>query len=198
MAKADKKKQKAIAQAKKQMAGKKGRRRSTRYYLWLLGCAGVAIVFLSTTVILAFGLIPTLVAILIDKTRERTAGMTVGMMNFAGCMPFLMDLWQSEGRLRDAYDILLDPFTLMIIWGGAAVGWIVYFNVPPIVSMFLIRRYETRVRDIDKRMQMLEEIWGEEVKGKVLQEEEEEEIQQAMEVPAAPEEAVEKVPEPAG
>lgn len=186
MAKKDKKKQKAIAKAKAQMAGKKPPNRK-KYYLWLLGCATLAIVFLPTTIVLAFGLIPTLVAILIDRSKERTAGMTVGMMNFAGCMPFLMELWSGEGTLQDAYDILLDPTTLLMVYGGAAVGWVIYFNVPPIVSMYLVRRYENRVREIKRRMDMLEEIWGGEVKNKVVDDEDDEEIQEAMEAPPQPE-----------
>ena len=151
--------------------GKKARRagkgRGWRYYMYLMAVLGLAIVFLPTTVVIAFGMLPTLVARILDRTKERSVAMCVGAMNIAGCFPFLFELWQAPHTLRTAYGILLEPSTLLVMYSSALVGWIIYLNVPPIVSMFLIRKSENRVRDIERKLEQLVVVWGEEVKNKL-------------------------------
>jgi hypothetical protein len=78
-----------MAKKKKNPLGWKGQ--------MILVCSIVmAVVFLPTTILLVVGMLPTLVAALVDRTRERVLGMTVGSMNLAGCTPFVIELWSGE------------------------------------------------------------------------------------------------------
>ena len=55
-----------------------------------------SVLFLPSTMILLAGMMPTIAANVVDKTRQKSRTISVGMMNLAGCMPFLLELWMSS------------------------------------------------------------------------------------------------------
>ncbi|MCC7305222.1 MAG: hypothetical protein IT558_03070, partial [Alphaproteobacteria bacterium] len=69
----------------------------------------VSVVFLPTSVMLFIGMMPTLVAIVADRSRKKTKAVTVGAMNLAGCAPFLLRLLEQGHDLRNALEIVSDP-----------------------------------------------------------------------------------------
>lgn len=123
------------------------------------------VVFFPSTVLFCGGMLPTLVAALIDNRPQKTAWITVGAMNFAGFLPSWFQLWQSGHRLDQALNLLMQPETLAVSYGGAAVGWVLYHQIPPFVASILARRGDRRLRDIEKRHRELVRKWGDEVAG---------------------------------
>ena len=150
------------------MAGKK---RKLGWYgrLLIISVLAAALVFLPTTIVLMFGMIPTAVAALVDRHKERTLALTVGAMNLAGCMPFLLDLWtETEHKLADAVHIIANPVTIIVMYSAAGIGWLIYLNMTAIVAAIVIKRHETRLKQIRERLDELLEDWGEEVTGKIM------------------------------
>ena len=125
----------------------------------------LAVLFFPTTVLFCAGLLPTLIAAIVDDRPQKTAWMTVGAMNFAGIVPAWFDLWHAGHGLADAFEILSQPRTIIIAYGAAAVGWGIFFQVPKIIVAFMVRRAENRMRDIEKRKRELARKWGVEVGG---------------------------------
>ena len=123
------------------------------------------ILFLSmpTVVMLGFGLIPGIVAYLIDRTPQKNATYCVASLNFAGLFPSLMELWRGSHDVETAITILTDAFSLIVIYGSAAMGFAVYMAVPPVIAAFRAVVNEHRATQLKDIQRQLIEEWGEEV-----------------------------------
>ena len=122
-----------------------------------------ALVFLPSTIVFSVCMIPTLVAAIIDNEQRKTAWLTVGSMNLAGTVPGVFNLWDMGHTVPAAFQLVAQPMTIMLSFGGAAVGWMIYYNVTPIVALIILRKNEGRLKDIEKRQKVLVKKWGAEV-----------------------------------
>ncbi len=122
-----------------------------------------AVTLLPTTIIVVVGLLPTAVAIFADNSRERLAGLTVGAMNVAGVFPPLMMLWHDGHNVENAMHILMEPYMLLLMYGGAALGLVLYINTPLMVSGLLRRQAAFRVKSLERQCNDLREEWGPEI-----------------------------------
>lgn len=138
-----------------------------RGWLLLIVALGCAILFMPTTMILLFGMLPTLAANLIDKTLQKSRVISVGMMNFAGCMPFLLELWLSNhpNNFGQALSIIIQPKTGIIIYSVAAAGYAIEAAVTSMVATLMQQRASARIRSIDTEMDEMTERWDEIVNG---------------------------------
>jgi len=121
----------------------------------------IAALFYPTTVLVMGCMVPTYVAALTDRNPQKTAWITVGAMNLAGTVPAVVMLWQSGQRLDHALAELLQTMTLIVAYGAAGIGWILYYNITPFVSSMMLLRNEKRLKDIEKRQKDLIRKWGE-------------------------------------
>lgn len=133
----------------------------------LLGLCGfiAAVVFMPTTMILMLGMIPTIVAGVIDKDGKGTKALTVGAMNLAGCTPFLIDLWTRGHTAEMAVTIVSDPRTIIVIYAAAGIGYLINWAMAGIVGTIMVQRGHLRLKDIQKLEEALVERWGREVTG---------------------------------
>ncbi len=118
---------------------------------------------LPTVIILIGGMLPTLVAFIIDQDRERYATFCVASMNICGVFPYLLDLWIGEHTVIAAFQSLTDVFALFLILGAAAFGWVIFTAVPPVISSFLSVVAQSRVTALRTEQRKLIEEWGEAV-----------------------------------
>lgn len=126
-----------------------------------------ALVFKSTSAILLFAMIPTIVAFIIDPSPQKTKALTVGAMNFAGAMPYLLKLWTYEGinSMQNAIEIIANPKAIALVYLMAAAGYAIEVAVGGIVSTVLLKQGQARLKALEKRLDDMEERWGEEVTG---------------------------------
>lgn len=134
--------------------------------------AGGAVLFLPSVLLLVIGMTPTLAAMLTDRRREKYATLCVGCMNFTGVLPFLVELWTQDHSYDNAFRMIGDPFTWLVMFGAAAIGWAIYFVAPGIVGMFIAMRADQRVERLRRRQRDLVEEWGPGVAGSSDQDEE--------------------------
>lgn len=147
--------------ADKKNPGKKKLSFSVKFSIFTLMLA--AAIFYPTTVLMAIGMLPTIVAPLMDDRPQKTAWLTVGALNFAGILPAWFQLWENGHYLENALMLAFQPMVLLIAYGGAAVGWVLYHQVPIGVAGILAMRSERRLKDIEKRQKELVRKWGPEV-----------------------------------
>lgn len=121
------------------------------------------VTLLPTTMIIMIGLLPTAVATFVDNSRERLAGLTVGCMNVAGVLPPLLALWHDGHTVENALRILTQPYMLLLMYGGAGVGLLLYINTPLMVSGLLRKQAAFRLKAIERQRNDLREEWGPEV-----------------------------------
>ena len=127
----------------------------------------IAILFLPTTFMLLIGMAPTLVALLVDRAKRKTKAVTIGAMNLAGAMPFVLELWFEGNNFEKAFELVMDPEHIIIMFLAAAVGYLINWSMTGLVATFLLQRGKSRVKAIEKRQKELVERWGKEVTNEV-------------------------------
>jgi hypothetical protein len=139
-------------------------RRRASTVLWVsIVVMGLLIFSLPTVIVFVFGMIPSMVAYVVDRTKEKYATFCVASMNFCGVFPYLMDLWFDTHTMYAAMNILADVFALAIMLSAAASGWIIYRTVPPVIFSFLSVIAQQRVNALRSEQRKLIEEWGQKV-----------------------------------
>lgn len=149
-----------MARKKKKSAGLQGQ------ILFIVGLIS-AVMFSALSIILAIGMIPTFVAAVTDRSEKKMRALTVGALNFAGCMPFMIEIFRKGNNMETAIQYILEPRTIVVIYLAAALGYLVDWAMTGIVSSIMLQRGKARLRDIRKEQALLVDRWGQEVTGKI-------------------------------
>ena len=169
MAKAKKQKGASAAEASADAGGVPAKKKGMDLQTMLLTFAFLAcsLAFLPTSMLVFFGFMPTIAALVIDPTPDKIKTMAVGAMNLAGVFPFVLQLWMGgeAQNIDNAFHIVAQPETLITMYGTAAVGYVIFYTVSGIVSTLLLQQGKSRLDDVRKRMIELERKWGREVTG---------------------------------
>lgn len=120
-------------------------------------------VSLPTVMLFYFGLLPSFVAWIVDRSDQKYATFCVFGMNFAGLFPFFIEIWFENHSTDEAIRIMTDVFDLFIIYGAAAFGWMVYIALPPVITTFLSVMSEHRLEVLRENQKNILEEWGENV-----------------------------------
>lgn len=126
-----------------------------------------AVVFMPTTVILLFGMLPTIVIVFFDSNKKKTKAMTVGFLNFAGCTPFILHLWYEGHVMENAVMIAFDPRFMIVMCSAAGIGHLIDWAMSGIVGTVMLERGKSRIEEIQKHQKSLVERWGPEVTGEL-------------------------------
>ena len=145
---------------------KRPRGRSLALMLLLAGSAVLAASALPLAVVVLAGLVPTMVAALIDGYRARYLTRTVAAMNAAGIAPLVVQLSSRGTGMADALQVLSSPHNWLMMYGGAAVGWALYLAMPTLARTIVDVRADQAQRQLKARAAELVVEWGEEVKGR--------------------------------
>ena len=127
--------------------------------------AVLGVMYFPLTVLFCGCMLPAFVAALVDNKPDKTAGITVGAMNLAGTVPAWLELFSRGGQVEDAVAMLMMPKTLLIAYVAAGVGWMIYLQVPVLVSGILVKRNQRRLVEIERRQQDLVRKWGTRIAG---------------------------------
>ncbi len=148
--------------ARKASAGKSSGAGRSKLIAYILAPPVLFIAY--PTVILALGgMLPTLVAYIIDQRGERYAARTVGYMNLSGVLVVAIEMWAGDHTWQKALDLLAEPANWLIMFGSAAVGWVLYFALPPMVKAYLKVSNELRMKQLRKEQERLSKEWGAQV-----------------------------------
>ncbi len=133
---------------------------------WLFIVFLLLLIFsLPTVLLLLFGMLPAIVAYIIDPSKHKTSTICVGTMNFAGVFPDLLGLWTGIHSIDVALGILTDVFALMVMYSAATAGWMVFVAVPPVVGVLLNVMDGRRIEALRARQKRTLKEWGKDVAG---------------------------------
>jgi len=126
----------------------------------------LAMTALPLCILVVAGTLPTVVAVLVDRHKRRYLARTVSAMNLAGVLPGALRMWVAGISFSSLQQVTSSPYTWLVMYGAAAVGWLLYFCVPPIVVMIVEVKVDETKRRLEARAKTLVEEWGEEVTGR--------------------------------
>ena len=115
---------------------------------------------LPTTILLAVGMTPSLVALVIDVTPGRYLARCVAGLNVAGTVPFIGTLWSGVNDISSAIAIVSDPFAWLTMYGAAAIGWLLFLGLPGVVTMLRSLNAKRRVNALRAIQKELMREWG--------------------------------------
>lgn len=123
---------------------------------------GAAAIFMvpGVVMLLVFGMIPGIVAWMIDRSPKKYATFCVGGMNLSGVFPAFLELWNGNRDIAQAIQILSNPFDLVIMFAAAAFGWLLYVFIPPIVVALLTVIAQHRIAELRGLQRKLIQDWG--------------------------------------
>src|SRR3990172_11325009 len=104
----------------------------------------VLAILMPSCIVLGIGMAPTVVACLVDRTHEKYLTITVGLLNVCGALPGLVTLWSRGQTYDNAMRIAADPFSLLMAYGAAGVGWSIYLALPLVFGHYYALTSESR------------------------------------------------------
>ena len=119
-----------------------------------------AAVLLPTTLVFFVMMAPTWVAYITDRSRDKNLAITVGMLNFAGTLPAIIDLWSRGQSHQTAMLLIGDVFVWIGAYGAAFVGWGIFAVMPTMVGSFYRMTTDARINGLVKQQKALIEEWG--------------------------------------
>ncbi len=153
--------------ARKPVRGGRRRKTSMQGRILLVFMMVAAIVFMPTTIILFVGMLPTMAAAMADRSRKATRAFTVGSLNLAATTPFLLDLWTSNHSADYALLLISDPWTVIVMYAGAAIGYMIDWALSGMVATMMVQTASARLRAIHREQEVLVARWGPEVSGDI-------------------------------
>ncbi len=125
---------------------------------------GLAVFATPALLVLAVGMVPSLVAWVIDREPGHNATIAVTAMNFTGVAPFVAEILMVGATTTRAMTMVTDVFVLAVMYGAAAVGWALVATMPKVAAIYISVRNEGRIQAMLRERKRLVEDWGEEVK----------------------------------
>lgn len=105
-------------------------------------------------------MLPTLVAIFLDRNHHKCASATVCTFNLIGTLPYLMRLWGGQSINYIAKLIIVDIDTWLVIYGAAFLGQLLYMSAPLIVVKLYSVKTELYVQTLQNKCNELCQEWG--------------------------------------
>ena len=139
-----------------------------RVWIFIFAVLLMAIVFLPSTLLLTLGMLPTLIALVVVSKSHKNKVLTIGAMNFAGCFPYLMDIWQSNDRMSTMIDVMSNPMTIVVMYSAAGIGYIINYGVTRLVRQLMYSGAERKIKNIEIERKNIEKRWGRKVRGDVV------------------------------
>lgn len=72
---------------------------------------------------------------------------------------------QQGHKFDQAINILMDPLHIIIMYGGAFMGYMIEWGLSSIVSVLMVQKGKSRLEQIKKMQKELIARWGPEVSG---------------------------------
>ncbi|PKU26661.1 acyl-CoA synthetase [Telmatospirillum siberiense] len=138
-------------------AAKRGGVNRTVLFLTLMALVPFS---LPTLLVMFVGLLPTIVAAVVERGNNRYGWVCVGGANFAGLAPWLFNLWFGHHTLSFAIEQVTSVTLLLVAYGTAGAGSLLYLALPPVVATIMASTAQHRSVGLQASQRKLVERWG--------------------------------------
>ena len=136
-------------------------KQATKGVLPLLIFLGVgAVVVPPTIIVLAVGMIPSIVATFVNPGRVKGSIAAMTALNLAGVVPVIGFLWERGHTIDNALRLLADVFMWLLMFGGAGVAAFLLWGVPIVVQGVYEVQSRRMIGKLEKRRMKMIEEWG--------------------------------------
>ncbi|MBI1326827.1 MAG: hypothetical protein GC136_04205 [Alphaproteobacteria bacterium] len=122
---------------------------------------------LPITILLFVGMMPTLAASFMDRSRDKMKVFTVGSLNFATCFPFVLDISTGGFKSDQAINLITDAQNIIIMFSGAVAGYLLEWATVGVVATIVIEQARGKIKSMRNTQEELVERWGKEVRGDI-------------------------------
>lgn len=133
----------------------------------VLTVLSAVLIFLGLTYIvglIVIGLMPAVVANVVEKRNRRFASKAVSAFNLAGILPFFFKLGGTPNPNLAAKEMISDPYVWLMIYGFATFGWVLIQVLPQLTLLILLVRSEYTIKKLKNYQEELVKEWGEVIK----------------------------------
>ena len=116
---------------------------------------------LPAIIVILIGLLPTLTILFIDPKNSAKL-VIVGCFNLSGLFIYLINM-MNHFSVDGAFNILGDVFNMIIMLGSAALGFLIYYEMPNLFAYIAQNSSQRRLVSIDKELQNISEEWGQQI-----------------------------------
>ena len=139
-------------------------RRFSSQILWFTVIVALLLPWiLPSMIVVLVGMVPSIVALVVDRSPRKYGTLTIAALNFAGVLPYLVKLWAKSQNLENALNIVVDVFTLMVMYGAAGFGWMIFLTIPTFVASIFMVISQRRIAVLRENQRKILEEWGESV-----------------------------------
>lgn len=134
---------------------------TARKSLLFIFLALLASSILPAIIVILIGLLPTLTILFVDPKNSAKL-VIVGCFNLSGLFVYLINLI-NRFNMDGAFSILGDVFNMIIMLGSAALGFLVYYEMPNLFAYVAKNSAQRRLVRIDKELTKITEEWGDNI-----------------------------------
>ena len=129
--------------------------------------AVIILIFLlrSAFILVVFGTLPTLVAYYADTSENRLGLASIASCNLAGVLPYVVELSVTGNSIQMLSNYLSNPNVWFIMYGLAALGYILVKGCPLLYRYSLKAVNSSIVFQLEQKQDTLVKEWGEDLKG---------------------------------
>ncbi|USG62718.1 hypothetical protein NBZ79_06975 [Sneathiella marina] len=153
-----------MAKKKPQDKTQSGTHRKPVFWISIFVALG-AVFFPPTMMVLLSGMIPSIVAALLNTKRGSGSLPAMIALNLAGVIPVLGILWQRGGNFHQAFLLLADVYMWLAMFGGAGIAMFLTWSVPVCVYAIYDVQAKSSIRKLLKQRRKLVDEWGNQVAG---------------------------------
>ncbi len=116
-------------------------------------------------IFLIAGMLPAIVASIVDQSDGRILFRTVLATNTAGIARYMAELISQNNSREAVHYVMSDPGIWLVVYTSAAIGWILFLGCPKGVEMAMDMFSDNKVKALEQEQQKLEAEWGPKVTG---------------------------------
>lgn len=131
--------------------------------LWGFMFTVTMVLFPGMVLLALVGMLPTIVAFIIDKAPKKYAAFCVAGMNISGVFPAVLDLWQGANNIKASMAIITNVFELTVMYAAAAFGWLIYMAIPPVVAALMAIAAQQRIMQLRANQREMINEWGQDI-----------------------------------
>lgn len=142
---------------------------NSNWYIGLMTliAMGMSLVSIYSIIIVLFGMLPGLIAMIVDQEPKRYISKIVLSFNATGLSIYLSRiLFAKESANSLAVEYIIEPQTWLTIYSSAAVGWLIYWAIPHFAITLNNLKIQFRVQQLNLELEKLVQEWGDEIRFK--------------------------------